>query len=311
LPEVSPEEINEAISRWEMPEMPEYIAESQGETQLARSNWLYDVVRQNVKRGRFFQLRDVLYHQQADCLGYARLMSCLGKRFALDIGIVEVVIDNRGRYVPHYVNLVKSPSGKRQFMDLWYGAKDIKHRRIGAQIREGRRWRIKDLDWQELEQLEDIKGLPPRSVEGITHYILGNRHLEKGIQDKNRKELECAITHYTDAINLYPGYARAHFNRAIAYENKGEYEKATWDYAKALRDESSQLRVLAREYEDVIGLIELDSANMGIREQEIYLLWRGFITGREVPFTDVARHFGIPEDKVSRIVSAVEAKLNR
>ena len=83
------------------------------------------------------------------------------------------------------------------------------------------------------------------------------------------------------------------------------------DYAKALRDESSQLRVLAREYEDVIGLIELDSANIGIREQEIYLLWRGFITGREVPFNDVARHFGIPEDKVSRIVSAIEAKLSR
>ena len=141
-------------------------------------------------------------------------------------------------------------------------------------------------------------------------YILGNRHLERGIQGKNRDALDCAIASYTEAISLYPGYARAHFNRAIAYENEEKYDKATSDYAQALGDQSSQIRVLAREYEDVIGLMELDRANIGTREQEIYLLGKGFITGREVPFTDVARHFGIPEDKVSRIVSAIEAKLS-
>jgi len=300
------EEINEALSHWDAPEM----AESGSKTQSARANWLYDAVRRNVKRGRFFQLRDVLYHQQADCLGYAKLMSCLGKRFALDISIVEIVIDNGGRYVPHYVNLLKLPYGKRQFMDLWYGAKDVKHRRIGALIKEGKAWRIKDLDWHELERLEDIRGLPPQAVEGITHYILGNRHLERGIQGKNRDELDCAIACYTEAISLYPGYARAHFNRAIAYENKGKYERATSDHAQALRDEESQIRVLAREHEDVIGLIELDRANIGAREQEIYLLGKGFITGREVSFADVATHFEIPEDEASRIISAIEAKLN-
>ena len=311
LTEVTPREIDEALSRWDVPEMAQYIAEAEGETQLARSNWLYDAVIRNVKRGRFFQLRDVLHHQQADCLGYAKLMSCLGKRFALDIGIVEAVIDNGGRYVPHYVNLIKLPCGKRQFMDLWYGSKDIKHRRIGAQIKEGKRWRIKDLDWHELEKVEDIKGLPPRAVEGITHYILGNRHLERGIQDKDRDELDCAIACYTEAIGLYSGYARAYFNRAIAYENKGEYERAGSDHTQALRDESSQIRVLAREHEDVIRLIELDRANIGAREQEIYLLGKGFITGQEVSFADVARHFGIPEDEASRIVSAIEVKVNR
>ena len=171
LTEVTAGEINEALSHWDVPEMAQHMAESQGESQPARSNWLYDLVRRNVNRGRFFQLREVLYHQQADCLGYARLMSCLGKRFALDIGIVEVVIDNGGRYVPHYVNLIKISPGKRRFMDLWYGARDIKHRRIGAQIRAGRRWRIKDLDWDELEKVEDIRGLPPQALEGITHYI--------------------------------------------------------------------------------------------------------------------------------------------
>ena len=310
MTEVTAEEINEALSHWDVPEMAQHIAETKSESQPARSNWLYDLVRRNVKRGRFFQLRDVLHHQQADCLGYAKLMNCLGKRFALDIGVVEVVIDNGGRYVPHYINLIKFPSGERQFMDLWYGAKDIRHRRIGAQIKEGKRWQIKDLDWHELEKVEDVKGLSSQAVEGITHYILGNRHLEKGIQDKNRDELDYAIVYYTEAISLYLGYARAHFNRAIAYENKGEYEKANSDYTQALRDESSQIRVLAREHEDVIGLIELDRANIGAREQEIYLLGKGFITGEPMAWADIAKHCRVPESEVDKMIASIEAKLN-
>jgi len=300
LPQVTRQEIDEALSYWDIPEMPEPVM----------SNWLYELVKRNVKRGRFFHLRDVLLHRQADCLGYAQLMNCLGQRFGLDSGIVEIVIDNGGRYVPHYVNLIKFSSGKRQFMDLWYGGKDIKHRRIGAHIKEGRKWRVRDLDWDELEDVEDIKGLPPKAIEGIIHYILGNRHLRLALRDKNGAEFDCAIQYYTRAISLYPGYARAHFNRAIAYENKGEHGKATLDYAQSLRDESSQIRVLAREHEDVIGLMELDRANIGIREQEIYLLRKGFITGQQVTLADVARYFGIPEDKVSTILSAIEAKID-
>jgi len=299
LPQVTRQEIDEALSYWDIPEMPEPVM----------SNWLYELVKRNVKRGRFFHLRDVLLHRQADCLGYAQLMNCLGQRFGLDSGIVEIVIDNGGRYVPHYINLIKFSSGKRQFMDLWYGGKDIKHRRIGAQIKEGRKWRVRDLDWDELEDVEDIKGLPPKAIEGIIHYVLGNRHLRLALRDKNGAEFDCAIQYYTRAISLYPGYARAHFNRAIAYENKGEHGKATLDYAQSLRDESSQIRVLAREHEDVIGLMELDRANIGIREQEIYLFWKGFITGKQMTLPDIAKHYGVPESKMSKIISAVEAKL--
>ena len=55
-------------------------------------------------------MREALIHKQADCLGYAKLMNYLGKRFALNMGIVEVLIDNRRRYTPHYTNnLVNSP----------------------------------------------------------------------------------------------------------------------------------------------------------------------------------------------------------
>lgn len=281
---------------------------SRGKARL--SNWLYDLVKRNVKRGRFFQLKDVLIHQQADCLGYAKLLDQLGKRLALDIGIAEVVIDNAGRYTPHYVNLVKLSSDKWQLMDGWYGSRDIRHRRIGAQVKEEGRWQIKDLDWNELEEVKDIRGLPRKAVDGITYYILGNRHLEKGIREGDREKLDSAIAHYTTAINLYPGYARAYFNRAIAYENKGEYDKASLDYAQALRDESSQIRVLAREHEDIVGLMELDRANIGMKEQEIYLLKKGFMTGEEIASVEVAKQYAISASEVDKIISAIEAKLD-
>lgn len=259
LGKVSSREVDRALSRWHLPEFPP-AASSQTpekglESELAMLDWLYDLIRQNVKRGRFFQLKDVLLHQQADCLGYAKLVNRLGQRFGLDTGIVEVVIDSGGRYTPHYINFIKLSSGRRQFMDLWYGSRDIRHCKVGVQVKEEGRWRIKDLDWDELGKGEDIRGLSSTLVDGITHYILGNRHLERGIRNADKDELDRAIVHYNKAVNLYPSYARAYFNRAIAYENKEEYEKASSDYAQALRDEASQIRVLAREHEEVIQLM--------------------------------------------------------
>ena len=194
-------------------------------------------------------------------------------------------------------------------MDLWYGSKDITHRRIGAQVKERGKWKIKDLDWNELESVKDIKGLPLKLVDGITHYVLGNRYLEKGIREADEEELAMTIGHYSKAINLYPGYARAYFNRAIAYENKGELGKARLDYARALRDESSQIRVLAREHEEVTQLMELDRAKIEEREQEIYLLRKGFITGELVPAINVAKYYQISQREVDKIISAVETKL--
>jgi len=307
---VSSWEINHALSRWDLAQSPPTASSltTEKKSELAILNCLYDLIKRNVKRGRIFQLRDVLLHQQADCLGYAKLLSSLGPRFGLDIGIVEVVIDNGGRYTPHYINLIKLSSGRRQFMDLWYGSRDIRHRRIGAQVKEGRRWRIKDLDWDELEEVEDIRGLPSTSVDGITHYILGNRHLERGIRDTDREKLDSAIADYSKAINLYPGYARAYFNRAIAYENEGKYEKACLDYAQALGDDASQIRVLATEHEEVIQLMELDRANIGMKGQETYLLRRGFITGEQMSSADIAKHYGISESEVDDIISAIETK---
>jgi tetratricopeptide (TPR) repeat protein len=216
----------------------------------AVGGWLYDFIRANVKRGRFFDLRDVLSQGRADCLGYAKLFTLLGRVFGLDAGVIEAVIDNAGRYVPHTACLVKLADGQLRFVDLWYGSKNIEHQRMGLRVRRGRVWRIEDLTPEEVYR-QEVSYLPDSCVNGITQYIFGNRHL-------NRKDFRSAIECYSEAIRLYPQNARFYYNRAVAYENLGEPEKAKADYARALRDDASIIRVLATEHEEITRLIEQD-----------------------------------------------------
>ena len=154
-----------------------------------------------------------------------------------------------------------------------------------------------------------VRALPPQCVEAITWYIRGNRHLGRGTRASEGKELDKAIECYDAAIRLYPANARLYFNRAVAYENKGEKERAERDYAEALKDEASQIRVFAREYEEIVQLIELDRLGIGFREQEIYLLRKGFITGEEVSLKDIASKYRASEEKVAQLVSRIEAGL--
>jgi len=282
--------------------------EQKAKIELAILDWLYEFIRGNVKRGRVFELDQVLTERHADCLGYVKTFQLLGKRFGLDIGIVEVVIDNAGRYVPHPINILRLAGNRRQFIDPWYGSKDISHQRIGIQVKERGKWLIKDVDRDELEKLTDVKGLPTECVDAITYYIMGNRHLEQGIRYRDKKELRKAIDYYDEAIKLYPQNARFYFNRAIAYENRGEKEKAEKDYAQALKDKASQIRVLAREYEESTRLIELDQRNISLQKQEIYLLRKGFITGKEKSAEEVASQYGISAEEVKQIISEIEAK---
>jgi Flp pilus assembly protein TadD len=55
--------------------------------------------------------------------------------------------------------------------------------------------------------------------------VAGRGHV-KGDQDK-------AIADYNEAIRLKPENARAYFNRGIAYQAKGDLDKAEQDFAKA------------------------------------------------------------------------------
>ena len=78
-----------------------------------------------------------------------------------------------------------------------------------------------------------------------------------------------------------------------------------------MRDDSALMRVSAREDNEVISLLDLDAGGVDNLAQEIYLLRRGFITGKEVRLEDVVRKFNLPEAETRAVLSSVEAKLAR
>ncbi len=270
-------------------------AEETSAIQIMISDWLYDLVRSNIKRGRAFELDEVLSTGRADCLGYTKLFSALGPRCSLELGIVEVLVDNAGRHVPHHVNLLNLANGAYRFIDAWYGSSSIRHRRIGA-LADGA---PRDIDEEELSGIRDLRGLPDHCIDAITFYIKGNRFLERGEPDE-------AIKYYSEAIQLYPNNTRAFYNRALAYDRKGNTEEAKMDYAQALKDESSIIRVLAT-IEELEGLIKLDEKGIGELEQDIYLWHEGFKTGEHATYEEIGRRYRISPEEVERIVSRVES----
>ena len=236
---------------------------------------LYAFIRLNVKRGRIYDLREVLQTGRADCLGYAKIFIVLGRYCGMDMGVVEVIVDNRGMNVPHTATLVRLANGQLQFIDFWYGSQDIRHQRLGLRVKLDNRWQVMDIDFPDIKDAEAVSYLPDSCVDGITLYIEGNRSLKK-------KDYARAVEQYSQAIQLYPQNARIYYNRAIAYENLGQAEKAQADYPRALRDQSSTIRTLAVQPEDVVDLIRLDDQNMPEKEQHKFLLKAGFITGKPV-----------------------------
>ncbi|GAI56035.1 unnamed protein product, partial [marine sediment metagenome] len=135
-----------------------------GQLEVDIINWLYDFIRSNVRRGRVFSLSEVLFQGSADCLGYAKLFTLLGRLFGLDAGIIEVVMDNAGRYVPHTAVLVRLSDGRWRIIDLWYGSKNIRHQRIGLQVKQGREWRVEDMEMKRLSNREEKCYLPDSCV---------------------------------------------------------------------------------------------------------------------------------------------------
>lgn len=263
------------------------------QVEIAVSGWLYRLVRGNVRRGHAFELAEVLSGGRADCLGYARLFSLLGPVFGVTLGVVEVLIDNAGRYVPHHANLLNLADGTHRLIDAWYGSVDIKHRRLGALVRGQPR----DINRDELVARHDITGLPAACVEAIALYIKGNRYLERG-------ELDRAINYYTAAVALYPHNSRAYYNRAVAQERKGAMAKAQADYARALQDESGLIRILATTGE-LEELIKLDEKGVGEREQGMYLWYKGYKTGAPVGYAEIGRIVGVSPEEARKIIDGV------
>lgn len=58
----------------------------------------------------------------------------------------------------------------------------------------------------------------------------------KQTRDKlTNDELDCAIDHYSHALQLDPEYAVAYFNRGLAYFCKGDLDRAISDWDEAIR----------------------------------------------------------------------------
>ena len=327
-----PGQLAEVIAGWRLPELPEELKgrvsrycsrwywdlsiwyrakleshrslHSRKKDERTLINWLHDFIRMNIKRGRIFDLRDVLQTGEADCLGYAKLLTTLGRQCGLDVGVVEVVIDNRGRNVPHAANLVSLVEGRSQFVDFWYGSQNIRHKRLGLQVKRKGSWNIEDIDFPEIKKVEDISYLPDDRVDAITLYIEGNRSLREGNCTR-------AVEQYTEAIGLYPQNTRIYYNRAIGYEKLGQLEKAEADYTRALRDRTALRRTLATQPQDVADLIQLDKKFIPDMDQEIYLLHNGFVTGRLVPPENIARKLAIGQEDVEASLSFIESILEK
>jgi tetratricopeptide (TPR) repeat protein len=221
----------------------------------------------------------------------------------LDTGVIDVIIDSGGRYVPHTAVLVRMTSGQPRHMDLWYGSRDMRHRRLGLRVKEGRRWVVRDIDYPDLKTL-DVSYLPDTYVDGITLYVLGNRYLSRG-------ELTPAVEYYSRAIRLYPENIRPFYNRAIAFEKLGEVQLAEADYRAAFRDENALIRTMAREHPEITTLMRLDERKIDEKAQEMYLLRKGIITGRAVPLPRIAAEFGMTEERVRAILSGIDRKLKK
>jgi len=244
-------------------------------------DWLYALVRRNIKRGRFWELSDVLTQRGADCLGYARLLSFLANDFGLASGVIEVVQDNRGAYVPHYVCMANLADGQKRYIDPWYGSANVRHRLLMARVYQNKKFLLKELTIAEIESASEVRGLRPEELAGISFYILGNSYLAQG---KEKEAIEC----YDASLHLYPANPRTLFNRAVALERIHEEEQAQVAYQRAFATSSSPARILAR-VEEIEPLIELDEKGIQEPEQQVYLLRKGFITGQEEEWEEIAR----------------------
>ena len=57
----------------------------------------------------------------------------------------------------------------------------------------------------------------------------------RGLAWDNKGEYDKAIADYNQALTINPNYAYAYVNRGDAWNEKGEYDKAIADYNEAIR----------------------------------------------------------------------------
>src|SRR5262245_8180565 len=57
----------------------------------------------------------------------------------------------------------------------------------------------------------------------------------RGIWWADKREYDRAISDYTEALRIDPGYSNAYHNRGNAWHNKREYDKAIADFNESIR----------------------------------------------------------------------------
>jgi len=290
--EVLAQQARASLSKIEKPE-----SRAAFEDQLL--DWLYALVRHNIKRGRVWELSDVLTQRWADCLGYSRLLTFLTREFELDSGVVEVVQDIRRRYVPHYICLVNLADGPKRLLDPWYGSAVMRHRILAARLLG--QPLPHQLTMKALQSAQRIEGLAPEQVAGLSFYILGNSYLARG-------EAAQAVECYDISLWLYADNPRTLFNRAIVLETLGKAEQAQEDYRHAFSIPSSLIRLMAT-VEHIEPLIELDEKGVDELSQQVFLLRQGFVTGRQERWVEIARRCGLSPSEVRRSYDSTLAKL--
>ncbi|MDD5094483.1 MAG: transglutaminase domain-containing protein [Dehalococcoidia bacterium] len=291
------DEVRKSVREWGT--IPDCPTGNSDETALI--NRIYVSVRQNIKRGRFWELPNVLAQRQSDCLGYARLLTFLAIDSGLDAETIEVVQDNAGRYVPHYVCMVKLSDGTRQLIDPWYGSADISHSLMIARTDDGGRMLTCLMNMDALQSIPQVYGLSPGQLRGVSFYVSGNSFLARDLEAQ-------AIDCYTASIWLYPSNPRTFFNRAIALERLHRREQAREDYRQAFAIEPSLERVQAT-VEPIEGLIELDEKGLSEADQQVYLLRKGFVTGKEETWSEIAARCGITPSGAQKIFHSVQKRL--
>ena len=117
-----------------------------------------------------------------------------------------------------------------------------------------------------------------------------------------------AVNCYDLSIWLYPVNTRALFNQAIVFERMGKTEKAKENYGRLFSMRQSFPRLLAN-IEEMESLLYLDERKIEDLDQEIYLLRKGFVTGRKEPWREIANRLNRTPGEVRNRFNLALAKL--
>ena len=77
------------------------------------------------------------------------------------------------------------------------------------------------------------------------------------------------------------------------------------DYARALKDDASIIRVLATTGE-LEELIRLDEEGISEVEQDMYLWHKGYKTGVSAGYEEIGQQYGVSPEEIEKIIIRVE-----